>query len=154
MKLPANSLILIGLALRTFSTTVSVCAFPVPSVHEALATRSPLKAAGPEVTLNVALKVAPAASSATLAGPPVATAFQPAGRVIFRLTFLTGVGEVLTNVTTESSEEPGEKVCRPGGLAPADAGARARRCAPYFAATTLACTFWSMSLVGKVFGAV
>ncbi len=58
-----NSLILIGLTLRTFSAVVSDCVPPVVRfVHEALPTRSPLKAAGPEVTLKVALTLAPGAT--------------------------------------------------------------------------------------------
>src|SRR3954465_7773160 len=99
MKLLANSLILMALVLRAFSTTVSVCALPVASVQEALAKRSPLKDVGPEVTLNVVVKVAPGASSATVDPPPVGVAVHPAGSVICRLTFLTGALEVLTNVT-------------------------------------------------------
>src|ERR1700747_521118 len=55
-----NSLIFTGLTLRTFSAVLSVCALP-SVVHRALATRSPLKAAGPEVTLKVALTLAPGA---------------------------------------------------------------------------------------------
>ena len=58
-----NSLILIGLTFRTFSAVVSDCFPPVAGfVHEALPTRSPLKAAGPEVTLKVALTLAPGAT--------------------------------------------------------------------------------------------
>src|ERR1043165_6484691 len=54
-----NSLILIGLTLRTFSIVISHCLGPLvgPS-HEAMPIRSPLKAAGPEVTVKVALTVA------------------------------------------------------------------------------------------------
>src|ERR1039458_7095800 len=59
-----NSLILIGLTLRTFSAVVVANCFPllVGFVHTALPTRSPLKAAGPEVTLKVALTLAPGAT--------------------------------------------------------------------------------------------
>src|SRR5580700_8753182 len=58
-----NSLILTGLTFRTFSAVVSEC-FPLAGlVHWALATRSPLKAAAPEVTLNVALTLAPGATA-------------------------------------------------------------------------------------------
>src|SRR5580692_2326370 len=60
-SLMRNSLILTGLTLRTFSTVVSDCALP-PVVHRALPTRSPLKAAGPEVPLKVALTLAPGAT--------------------------------------------------------------------------------------------
>src|SRR5579863_3726474 len=56
-SLMRNSLIFTGLTLRTFSAVVSDCALP-PVVHRALPTRSPLKAAGPEVTLKVALTLA------------------------------------------------------------------------------------------------
>ncbi len=62
-ELMRNSLILTGLAFRTFSTAVSDCFAPlVEFVHEALPTRSPLKASGPEVTLKVALTLAPGAT--------------------------------------------------------------------------------------------
>src|ERR1700752_4779845 len=58
-----NSLILIGLTLRTFSAVVSDCFAPlVWLVHWALPTRSPLKADGPEATLKVALTLAPGAT--------------------------------------------------------------------------------------------
>src|SRR5437868_6299052 len=58
-----NSLILIGLTLRTFSIVVSDCLAPAAGfVHEAVPTRSPLNAAGPEVTVNVALTVSPGAT--------------------------------------------------------------------------------------------
>src|SRR6266511_1608276 len=62
-----NSLILIGLTLRTFSLVVSDCLAPVAGfVHEAVPTRSPLKAAGPEVTVKVALTVAPGATESNV----------------------------------------------------------------------------------------
>src|SRR5262245_41240090 len=62
-----NSLILIGLTLRTFSVVVSHGLAPVVgSVHEAVPTRSPLKAAGPEVTVKVALTVAPGATESNV----------------------------------------------------------------------------------------
>src|SRR5580765_1886604 len=66
-ELTANSLILIGLTLRTFSTVVSDCAWPlVEFVHDALPTRSPPKAAGPEVTLKVALTLVPGATGSAI----------------------------------------------------------------------------------------
>src|ERR1051325_7977795 len=68
-SLTRNSLILIGLTFRTFSAVVSDCFAPlVWFVHWALPTRSPLKAAGPEVTLKVALTLAPGAT-----GPAIVT---------------------------------------------------------------------------------
>src|SRR5450756_1147864 len=65
-----NSLILIGLTFRTFSAVVSNCLPPcVGFVHQALPTRSPLKGAGPEVTLKVALTLAPGATFRVTSGP-------------------------------------------------------------------------------------
>src|SRR5258708_31852833 len=61
-----NSLILIGLTFRTFSAVVSDCVLPLGFVHETLPTRSPLKAAGPEVTLKVALTLAPGATGSAI----------------------------------------------------------------------------------------
>src|SRR5438105_4499262 len=111
----ANSLILIGLTLRTFSTAFSVCAGPpVISLHETSATRSPLNGVGPEVTLNVAVTLAPGATGpATVAGVE-ATVFQPLGPERPSFTLLTGAPVVFLNVTVVSCEEPGEKVCSSG----------------------------------------
>src|ERR1017187_4835546 len=62
-ELMRNSLILTGIALRTFSTATSVCGLkPAEPVHVALPRRSPLKATGPEVTLKAALTLAPGAT--------------------------------------------------------------------------------------------
>src|SRR4051812_20134593 len=62
-----NSLILIGPTFRTFSAVVSDCFAPlVWFVHRAMPVRSPLKAAGPEVTLKVALTVAPGATGSAI----------------------------------------------------------------------------------------
>src|SRR5215475_5088248 len=62
-----NSLILTGLTFRTFSAVVSDCFAPlVWFVHWAWPTRSPLKAAGPEVTLKVALTLAPGATGSAI----------------------------------------------------------------------------------------
>src|ERR1051325_3647577 len=58
-----NSLILTGLTFRTFAGVFSDCFAPLAwFVHWALPARSPLKAAGPEVTLKVALTLAPGAT--------------------------------------------------------------------------------------------
>src|SRR5215831_9397638 len=58
-----NSLILIGLTFRTFSAVVSDIVLPhVWLVQEACPAKSPLKAVGPEVTLKVALTLAPGAT--------------------------------------------------------------------------------------------
>src|SRR3954465_11269722 len=66
-SLMRNSLILTGLTFRTFSAVVSDCFAPLAwLVHWALPTRSPLKAAGPEVILKVALTLAPGATGAAI----------------------------------------------------------------------------------------
>src|SRR5208337_4415548 len=89
VALTANSLILIGLTFRTFSIAVSDWLAPAV-VQEALATRSPLKAAGPEVTLNVALTLAPGVTESAnvfeVSAPPETTEFQPAGTEMLNLT--------------------------------------------------------------------
>lgn len=55
--------ILIALTFRTFSVVVSDCfVLLVWFVQRALPTRSPLNAAGPDVTLNVAFTLAPGAT--------------------------------------------------------------------------------------------
>src|SRR5271165_1507989 len=62
-ELMRNSLILTGFTFRTFSTIVTDCSLSlVWFFHEALPIRSPLRGAGPEVTLNVALTLAPGAT--------------------------------------------------------------------------------------------
>ena len=151
-----NSLILIGLTFRTFSAVVSDCVLPFAFVHEALPTRSPLKAAGPEVTLKVALTLAPGATGSAnvfdVSVAPETTEVHPAGTEMLNLTPVTGAPVVFVNVTVVSCEDPGENVWSPGGVAVADAGARLSRGTSYLAATTLACTFWLVSCVGKVPG--
>jgi len=81
-ELIRNSLILIGLTLRTFSAVISVCVCSL-EVKEALATRSPLKAVGPDVTLKVALTVAPGGTGSVnvfeVPVPPETTEVQPDG---------------------------------------------------------------------------
>src|ERR1039457_1760860 len=79
-----NSLILIGLTFRTFSVAVANC-FP-PVVQAALPTRSPLKAAGPEVTLKVALTLAPGATGSAKVVEPDATAVHPLGAEMLNFT--------------------------------------------------------------------
>src|SRR5262245_18937374 len=70
-----NSLIVIGLTFRTFSTAVSICfGPPAELVHHALPTRSPSKGAGPEVTLNLALRLEPGARGSAIV---VDTAVDP-----------------------------------------------------------------------------
>src|SRR5664279_4888383 len=131
-----NSLILIGLTFRTFSAAVSDCFALVGLVHEALAIRSPLKAAGPEVTLKVALTLVPGATGSAMVFEgslvPETTADQPvAGAEMPNLTPFAGAVPVFVKVTMVSCEEAGEKVCKPGGVAEADAGVRVSRGTPY-----------------------
>ena len=88
-------MILIGLTFRTFSAVFSDCVWPlVEFVHEALPTRSPLKAAGPEVTLKVALTVAPGATGSAnvfdVSVAPETTEVHPAGTEMLNLTPVAG----------------------------------------------------------------
>src|ERR1039458_7697284 len=148
-----NSLILIGLTFRTFSAVVALNCLP-PLVHAAVPMRSPLKAAGSEVTLKVAVALAPGAiGSANVVGPEAAAA-HPFGAEMLNLTPAAGAPVVFVNVTVVSCEEPGENVWSPGGVAVADAGARLTSATSYLAAATLACTSWSVASVGKVPAAV
>src|SRR5512136_1107553 len=113
--LTRNSLILIWLTFRTFSAVVSDCGLPVAGfVHEALPTRSPLKAAGPEVTLKVALTLEPGATvsgiSADVLVAPGTTEVHCLGAVMLNLTPVTGAPVVFVNVTVVSCEVFGENV--------------------------------------------
>src|SRR5262245_59795624 len=112
-----NSLIRTGLTLRTFWTAVSTCFAPV---HRALPARSPLNAAGPDVTLNVALTVEPGATGSVIAAD-VFTDVHPLGAVTLNSTPVTGAPVVFVNVTVVSCDEAGEKVCNPVGIS-AEAG--------------------------------
>src|SRR6186713_2979841 len=108
-----NSLIVIGLTLRTFSTAVSDCfAPPAAFVHRALPTRSPLKAAVADVTLNVALTLAPGAIGSAIVAEvlavPVTTAAHPLGTDKLNSTPPSGAPVVFVNVTVVSCDEPSE----------------------------------------------
>ena len=148
-----NSLILTGLTFRTFSAVVSDCVLP-PTVHVALPAMSPLKAAVPEVTLKVALTLAPGATgSANVADVlpvPCTREVHCLGTEMLNLRPATGAPVVLVNVTVVSCEDTGVNVWSPGGVAVADAGARLSRGTSYLAATTFACTSWSVASVGNV----
>src|SRR5258708_3342430 len=139
-----NSLILIGPTFRTFSAAVTDCFTPLALVHDTVATRSPLKVVGPDVTLKVAPTLAPGATGAAkvfeIPAEPEATAVHPFGVAMLSLTPVAGASVEFVKITAVSCEEPGENVCSPGGAVVAAAGARLSGCAPYFAATTLACT--------------
>src|SRR3984885_1452686 len=139
-----NSLILIGLTLRTFSAVVSDCRPPCPGlVHEALPVRSPLKAAGPDVTRNVALTLAPGATGSgnvtdVRVVPGTTEVHCLPGTEMLSFTPTAGDPVVFVNVTVDSCEDRGAKVWRPGGVAVSEAGVRLSRCTLYLAATTLA----------------
>src|ERR1017187_7323988 len=109
-----NSLILTGLTFRTFSAVISDCVRPLAFVHEALPTRSPLKAAGPEVTLKVALTLAPGATGPAIVTDvsvlPGTTEVHCLGTVMLNLTAVAGAPVVLVNVTVVSCEDPGANV--------------------------------------------
>ena len=110
-----NSLILIGLTFRTFSTVVSECVTPlVACFHEARPTRSPLKGAVPDVTVKVALTLAPGATGSAIVTDvlpvPGTTAVQRAGTAMLNVTPAAGVPMVFVNVTVVFCEDPGENV--------------------------------------------
>src|SRR5438067_9238302 len=102
-ELMRNSLILIGLTFRTFSAVVSDCFLPLGFVHETLPTRSPLKAAGPEVTLKVALTLAPGAAGSAIVTDvlvlPGTTEVHCLGTVMLNVTPVAGAPVVFVNVT-------------------------------------------------------
>src|SRR6266568_5151834 len=150
-----NSLILIGLMLRTFSVVVADCLPPFAGfVHAALPIRSPLKGAGPEVTLKVALTLAPGATESNvwevLVVPGTTEVHCLPGTEMLSFTPAARDPVVFVNVTVEFCEDPGVNVWSPGGVVVAEAGARLSRCTSYLAATTLACTCWSVASVGNL----
>src|ERR1035441_3293693 len=138
VELTLNSFTLMGLTFRAFSIVVSDCVPPlVVLFHAARPTRSPLKAADPEVTLKVALTVAPGATGPAIAAGVLVTAVHCLGAEMLKLTSVTGSPVVFLKVTVVSCEDPGENVWSPGGVSIADAGARLNRCTSYLAAATL-----------------
>src|SRR5689334_18063824 len=159
-ELRRNSLILIGLTLRTFSTAVSNWFAPVlESVHEARPRRSPLKAAEPGVSLKVVLTVAPGATgSANLfplsVVPETKEVHCLSGRAMLSVTPAAGAPVVFVNVAVMSCEDPGENVWTPGGVSVAEVGASVSRGTSYLAPTMLACTRWSVASAGNVPAAV
>src|SRR6266702_5107243 len=114
-----NSLIFNGLTLRTFSAVVSDCFRPFV-VHEALPTRSPLKAAGPEVTLKVALTLAPGATESNVFDVSVVPGTKEVhcllGTEMLNFTAAARDPVVFVNVTVEFCEDPGVNVWSPGGV--------------------------------------
>src|SRR5579864_2297677 len=142
-----NSLTLIGLPFRTFSAVVAECS-PSGFIQRARPTMSPLKAAGPEVTLNTPLTLAPGATGPAavtdvvidVLGVARAMDVHVLGTEMLSSTPNAGAPVVLVKVTVVSSEDPGENVWSPGGAAVAAAGARLSHGTSYLAATTFACT--------------
>src|SRR5712691_949174 len=138
-----NSLILIGLTLRTFSVVVPNCLVRcVGFVHEAVPIRSPLKGTGPEVTLKVALTLAPGATESNVCDVSVVPGTKEVhcllGTEMLSFTPTAGDPVVFVNVTVLSCEDPGVNVWSPGGVPVAEAGDRLSRCTSYLAATMLA----------------
>src|SRR5262249_32026218 len=76
------------------------------------------------------------------------------GAEILNLIPVAGTPVVFVNVSVLSCDDPGENVWSPGGLAVAAAGDKLSRCRSYSAATTLACTSWSVASEGNVPAAV
>jgi len=85
---------------------------------------------------------------------PLTTALHDLGTTSDRVTPVTGAPVVFVNVSVVCCDEPGEKVCSPGGVAVADAGATCSGVTSYLAATTFACTNWSVASLGNVPAAV
>ncbi len=138
-----NSLILIGLTFRTFSAVVADCRPPCPGfVHEAVPIRSPLKDTGPEVTLKVALTLAPGATELNVFDVSVVPEANEVhcrpGTEMLSLTPAAGAPVVFVNVTVLSCEDRGANVWSPGGVPVAEAGVRLSSCTSYLAATMLA----------------
>src|ERR1700733_3266874 len=138
-----NSLILIGLTFRTCSVVDPNCLPPCAGfVHEAWPTRSPLKGSGPEVTLKVALTLAPGATESNVCEVRVVPATNEVhrwpGTEMLSFTPTARDPVVFVYVTVESCEVPGANVWSPGGVAVAEAGVRLSCCTSYLAAAMLA----------------
>src|SRR5215472_1953754 len=127
-----NSLILIGLTLRAFSAVVADCLPSCPGfVHEALPIRSPLKGCGPEVTLKVALTLAPGGTESNVCDVSVVPGTKEVhclGTEMLSFTPTAVDPVVFVNVTVLSCEDPGANVWSPGGVAVAEAGVRLSCC--------------------------
>src|SRR5487761_1620438 len=124
-----NSLILIGLTFRTVSVVVAFWfVWFAAFLHAALPIRSPPNAAGPEVTLNVALTLAPGATEANVFDrslvPGMTEVHCLLGTEVLSFTPTAVELVVLVNVTVDSWLEPGATVCSPGGAVVAEAGVR------------------------------
>ena len=101
-----------------------------------------MKGTGPEVTLNVALTLAPGATESNVRDvspvPGMTAVHCLLGREMLSLTPAAADPVVLVNVTVLSCEDPGANVWSPGGVAVSEAGVRLSCCTLYLAATMLA----------------
>src|ERR1022692_3146848 len=122
VELTANSLILTGLTFRSFTVVVSDCVLPF-AVQEAFATKSPLKAVGPDMILYVILRLAPGESVPPLSADAASAAVHVhcLGREMFNFSPVTGVSVVFLNVREADCDDPGEKVRSRRGVAVANA---------------------------------
>src|SRR5215471_8123352 len=110
-----NSLILTGSTFRTFSVVVAVCLPPFAGlVHAATPVRSPLNERGPEVTVKVALTLAPGATESKVCDvsvvPGTTEAQSLPGSEMLSFTPTARDPVVFVNVTVESCEDPGVNV--------------------------------------------
>src|ERR1019366_1128856 len=136
LVLKRTSLILIGRTLRSLAVVVSDCVRRVAgSVHSALPVRKPAADVGGEVTLKVALTLAPGATGSLnvtdVLVAPETTASHPAGMEILNLTVLAGDPVVFVNVSVTSCIELSLNVVTRDRLT---------CCTSYLAATMFDCT--------------
>src|SRR6185312_13857311 len=131
----ANSLIFTGLVLRNFTVAVSDCGMPLTD-QDALATRSPLKAAEPDVILYLTVSLAPGAMVPGIS--PSAVEVHCLGSARFNLSPVIGVVVVFLKVKAAVCDDPGENVKSPSGRSFADAEVTLSAATSYFAATILA----------------
>ena len=101
-----------------------------------------MNALTPDVTLNVALTLAPGATGPAVGAAvlvvPVTNDVHPVGAARLNSSPIAGAPVVFVKVTVVSCDDPGENVWRPGGAAMPDAGATRSAATSYFAATTFA----------------
>ena len=121
---------------------IASCESPDP-VHSALAVRKPAPIAAGEVTLNVALTLAPGATGSLnvfdAPVPPETAALHPAGSERLNLTPAAGAPVVFVNVPVTSCADLGVNVVTRDRLS---------RCTSYLAATMFACTASVVASVG------
>ena len=106
-----------GSTFRTREEVVSDCLLPAcVFVHSALPLRNPPPVVVAEITLKVALTLAPGATGASYvtveAEPPDAETVQPAGEEMFNFTSEAGVAALFVNVAVMSFADFGVNVKR------------------------------------------